>query len=215
MKNSLNQIHYKKKPEAFIQKIDASVVFYLSNKMVNNIVALFCKQAREHKAIRSFYYNRNYEIGSGNEKHPLLWLEDPISGRNQNNVFSSSVNFSVLFIPDHEHTVDSLQHIAFSIGLNIVERIKADPNSQISVRPNWNYMTLRNYYDNNACGCRFSLELILRNMQDLCLIDEQFDTDKQFEENSILRTTNPENEQPALCEVYTNKLPVFDLKISK
>ena len=174
------------------------------------MIALFGKQAREHKSIRSFYYNRNYEIGSGNEKHPLLWLEDPISGRNQENVFSSSVNFSILFIPDDQHTIDSLQNIAFSIGLNIIERIKADTDSPISVQPNWSYITLRNYYDNNACGCRFSLELIQRNMQNLCLIEEQFDTDKQFDTSSILKAEGMINSH---SEIYTNKLPDFDLQI--
>jgi len=40
--------------------------------MISNIIEVFRKQARQHKMIRSFYYNRNYEIGSGNETHPLF-----------------------------------------------------------------------------------------------------------------------------------------------
>lgn len=181
--------------------------------MINSIIQLFRQQAREHKTIRSFYYNRNYEIGSGNESHPLLWLEDPITGRNQGNTFSTSVNFSILHIPTSEKEVAPFQNLAFSIGLNIIERIKHQPNTSVSVQPSWSFLTLRDYYDNNACGCRFSVDLIQLNMQNLCLINEQFDESKELDEENIL---NDFDIAPAQnCETFVNKLPVFDLKISK
>lgn len=181
--------------------------------MINSIIDMFRRQAREHKAIRSFYYNRNYEIGSGNEAHPLFWLEDPITGRNHANTFTNTVNFSILFIPKDDGEVANLQNLAFSIGLNIVERIKLDDSLPVSVLPSWSYLTLRNYYDNNACGCRFTVEFVQRNMQNLCLIDEQFDSQKDFEiakplNDFDLKTSNT-------CETFTNKLPVFDLKTTK
>jgi hypothetical protein len=181
--------------------------------MINSIIDLFRCQAREHKTIRSFYYNRNYELGTGNEKHPLLWLEDPITGRNQQNVFVNTVNFSVLFVPNENDNITDLQNLAFSTGLNILERIKLNSENQVSVLPDWSYMTLRNYYDNNACGCRFTVNLIQRNMQDLCLIEEQFDANKQLEENSFLN--NFEITLSHGCETFVKKLPVFDLKTNK
>lgn len=182
--------------------------------MINSIIELFRNQAREHKAIRSFYYNRNFELGSGNELHPVFWLEDPISGRNQQHVFTNTVNFSVLFIPKDEAETIQYQNLAFSIGLNILERIKADENIPVTVLPTWTYLTLRNYYDNNACGCRFSVDLVQRNMQNLCLIEEQFDSDKEFEEKDILNRFDI-NISKGGCETFVNKLPVFDLKTSK
>lgn len=178
--------------------------------MINSIISLFYNQAREHKSIRSFYYNRSYELGSGNEQHPVFWLEDPIMGRNQDHVFTNTVNFSVLFVPKDDSEVAILQNLAFSIGLNILERIKMDDNRTVSVLPSWTYLTLRNYYDNNACGCRFTVELVQRNMQDLCLIDEQFDIDKDFQDNVALNNFKINSNA-----TFTNKLPVFDLKTSK
>lgn len=180
--------------------------------MIRTIVDIFRRQARQHKAIRAFYYNRKYELGSGSEKHPLLWLEDPLYGVSRNHVFSNSVNFSVLFIPDKEHTVCDLQHLAFSIGLNIIERIRQQ-EERVSVRPDWSYVTLCDYYDNNACGCRFSVSFTQANMQNLCLIDEQFDEDGDFDENPLLDDFNlsPANN----CEVYVKKFPVFSLKTSE
>lgn len=179
--------------------------------MINSIVNVFREQARCHKAIKSFYYNRNYEIGSGNEKHPLLWLEDPISGHNRGNIFANTVNFSVLFIPSSEDAVLMLQNFAFSVGLNIIERIKQNKDSGVNILPNWSYLSLRDYYDNNACGCRFTLEFNQLNMQNRCLIDEQFSDDGFFEVDDSFGS----DWSVSGNEVYKDKLPVFDLTISK
>lgn len=178
--------------------------------MINNILQIFRQQAQQHKTIKAFYYNRNYELGSGKETHPLFWLEDPLTGRNQDNVFTNSVNFSILFLPSTEESVHHLQNLAFSIGLNIVERIKKNPDYGISIRPDWTYTTLRDYYDNNACGCRFSVNFTQVNMQNLCLIDEQFDIGKLLEDESLLPGFDmlPANN----CEVFVQKLPDFDIK---
>lgn len=182
--------------------------------MIQSIVNIFREQARQHKAVQAFYYDRTYELGSGRENHPLVWLEDPITGDNRNNLFVNSVNFSVLFIPKDKSEVLKFQDLAFSVGLNIIERIKKNLNAyRISILPDWSYITLRDYYDNNACGCRFSVNFNQVNMQDLCLIEEQFDADGDLQSPETLADFDltPSN----TCEVFTNKLPVFDLKTSK
>ena len=181
--------------------------------MINLIVNTFREQARCHKAIKSFYYNRNYEIGNGNELHPMFWLEDPVTGRNQSNIFTGSVNFSILFIPANEKEVITLQNMGFSIGLNIIERIKQDKSQPISILPSWSYMTLRDYYDNNACGCRFSVDFNQLNMQNLCLIDEQFDNGKTLSESDTFNHFDIAHSDSH--DVFSGKLPVFDLKTSK
>ena len=181
--------------------------------MIESIINILRTQARQHKTIRAFYYNRNYELGNGKEAHPLFWLEDPLIGRNQDNIFTNSVNFSILFLPVTEESVSHLQNLAFSIGLNIIERIKKNPSLGISIRPDWTYTTLKNYYDNNACGCRFSVNFTQVNMQNLCLIDEQFDEEKEFENLSSLSGFSI----PASgsVEIFEGKLPEFDIKTSK
>jgi len=180
--------------------------------MINAIITIFREQARQHKLIRSFCYNRTYEIGEGNETHPLFWLEDPVTGCNQDNIFVNSANFSILFIPECEKDVLRLQNLAFSTGLNIIERIKQDKDAGIGIMPSWSYLTLRDYYDNNACGCRFSVDFTQLNMQNLCLIEEQFDTDKHFEEKNH---TNGFTAGNTNYEIFSGKLPVFDLKTTK
>lgn len=181
--------------------------------MIKSIINIFRKQAREHKTIMAFYYNRNYELGGGNDKYPLFWLECPIIGRNHDNTFSNSVNFSILFTPDRDKSIEELQNLAFSIGLNILERIKQDRDSVISILPDWSYTTLRNYYDDNATGCRFSVNFTQRNIQNLCLIDEQFEENGEFSENKPIKDfeVKPANN----CEIFVNKFPTFDLKTRK
>jgi len=182
--------------------------------MINSIVDIFRTQACEHKTIQAFYYDRTYELGSGRENHPLLWLEDPITGENRKNLFVNTVNFSILFIPKDKSDVLNFQNLAFSIGLNIIERIKKHQSKySIGILPDWTYITLRNYYDNDACGCRFSVNFNQTNMQNLCLIDEQFDEGGQFAHNDTL--THFDIDPANTCEVFTNKLPVFDLRTSK
>ena len=181
--------------------------------MINNIVNMFRQQAMEHKAVKAFYYNRNYELGSGKEKYPLFWLEDPLYGRNHDNVFTNTVNFSILFLPDEERSVTDLQNLAFSSGLNIIERIKQSKSNGVSIRPDWTYTSLRNYYDDNACGCRFTLNFTQVNMQNLCLIDEQFDPNGNFDSNELLPEISIEPIKN--FEIFQNKLPDFDLKTRK
>lgn len=182
--------------------------------MIKSIVNIFRTQARQHKTIQAFYYDRNYEMGSGRENHPLLWLEDPITGENRSNLFVNTVNFSILFIPKDKSDVLNYQNLAFSTGLNIIERIKKYQSEyHIGILPDWTYITLQDYYDNNACGCRFTVNFNQTNMQNLCLIDEQFDQDGEFPEDKALNDfdIHPSNG----CEMFTDKLPVFDLRTSK
>lgn len=191
-------------------------IIYTMNKqnnciMITSIIDIFRRQARQHKIIQAFYYNRNYELGSGKDRYPLFWLEDPVYGRNENNTFTNSVNFSILFVPDSRSMVQDLQNLAFSAGLNILERIKKDASSPIHIEPDWTYTTLRDYYDDKACGCRFSVNFTQRNMQNLCLIEEQFDKDKEFAENPSLN----DFELKGSVEVFRNKFPDFDLKIQR
>lgn len=181
--------------------------------MLTTIIDTFKRQARDHKTIKAFYYGRNYDLGSGKESYPLFWLEDYLYGHNRNNLFINSVNFSVLFLPNKEQSMSELQNLAFSIGLNIIERIKRDKDSGIGIQPDWSYMTLRHYYDDDACGCRFTVNFTQANMQNLCLIDEQFDTDGKLDTSTTLPhfDLDPANN----CEIFVNKFPQFDLKLKR
>lgn len=181
--------------------------------MINSIINILKQQACEHKAIKSFTYNRTHELGSGKQQYPLFWLEDPIYGRNEDNIFTNSLNFSILFIPSADKTVLQLQNLAFSAGLNIIERIKLDKTSGITIKPDWTYITLRDYYDDNTCGCRFSINYTQVNMQNLCLIHDQFDAHSPQPETTEQLADFDLN--TAGSRIFVDKLPQFDIKTRK
>jgi hypothetical protein len=62
-------------------------------------------------------------------------------------------------------------------------------------------------------GLPFFGQFIQANMQNLCLIDQQFDANKEFEKGQTLKSFDL---SPAgNCEVFVNKFPDFDLKTKK
>lgn len=184
--------------------------------MIETIINTFRQLAKSHKTIQSFYYNKNYELGEGNEAHPLLWLEDPIMGNNtgtNGSVFTNSVNFSVLFVPAKGDDIAHLQSLAFSIGLNMIERIKQNRHSYFTIKPDWNYLTLSDYYDNDCAGCRFSCTLVTKNISDLCLLEEQFDDEKEFEDTNTINDFDITVKSN--CETFVNKLPDFNIPLRR
>lgn len=180
--------------------------------MIDLIIKEFRELARKHKLIKSFYYDKNYEIGEGNEIHPLFWLEEPIYGTNDGangQGFYNTVTFSILLIPDTDRDVKRCQELAFSCGLNIIEKIKRNEDDFFTVKPDWNYLTLSDYYDNNSAGCRFTVNLYCRNITDLCLLDEQFDNCGSFVCPEPMNDFKVKPESP--CETFTNKVLDFDI----
>lgn len=155
--------------------------------MINKIVDTFKDVCRKHKLIKSFIYNRTYELGSGNDAHPLLWLEDPIyitNGGQSGSIFEYSVNFSVLLIPKQNGiTFQECQDLALSTGINIIEYIKKYRAKQnlFKIKDGYTGLTLQHYYDDNTAGARFSITIQMVNPTNICLLDEQFDEDKEFE----------------------------------
>lgn len=172
--------------------------------MIKTIIDLFYNLARQHKGLESFFYNRTYEIGSGNDRYPLLWLEDPIYVTNHGKYFSSNINFSVLYVPNHNEDPAIYQNKAFKVGLSVIEKIKTDSN-RIAVE-DWDATTLRKYYDDNSSGCRFSLRLQLPNSIDLCELENDFDKDKELTHSNYLPEIDLDNPDQNCIPLQKNNL---------
>lgn len=182
------------------------------------IVDLFYNLARQHNRVRAFFYNSDAKKGYGNEAHPLVWLDDPIygvtiSGTNSvPNVLRYTINFDILDIPEDEIGVKRVQDECFIIGLDMIEKIRKDSRkSRTSFSfVSFSFITLRNYYDNNAAGVRFTLYLDHVNPANLCAND--FDPSKEFDENDPLYKFDVSGAQG--CAVFMDKygLPVINVK---
>ncbi|WP_163320070.1 hypothetical protein [Dysgonomonas sp. 520] len=182
--------------------------------MIDKVVNIFKDEARQHKLIKSFFYNPVYEIGNGNEPHPVFWLESPIYLRNIGNIgqgIEIDLNFTIQILPSKETDEVKCETLAFSTGLNIIEHIKQ--NNLLEIKPNWTALTLRKYYDNSAVAVRFSLTVVHPNITNLCLLNEHFDTDKQFEVKELINDfdVNPASN----CTTFVNKLPDFSIPTTR
>ena len=176
------------------------------------IVNFFYELARQHKKINAFTYGKSYEKGAGNSAYPLLWLDDPIAGQlTGTNVIRWTVNLDVLGLPSTGDEVPTVQSGAFDTGLSIIERIKAvRATTGISVE-GFNFLSLRDYYDDNAAGYRFTLFLNQANPVNKCADD--FDDAKTFPAVDSLPAFNVEN--PDGCAIFNegSGLPNFSIKI--
>ncbi|NDV83960.1 hypothetical protein [Bacteroides sp. 51] len=184
--------------------------------MINTVVDTFRELSRKHKLIKSFYYDKNYELGEGNEVHPLFWLEEPIYAKNKGSeggAFTITANFCILLIPTNDMDVLRCQSLALSAGLNMIEKLKFDEYAELSVLPDWTWVTLSDYYDNNASGIRFTVNLSLKNISNYCLLGEHFDDNKEFETKEVLNSFDVNAKSK--CETFVNKPLSFDLKLKR
>lgn len=187
--------------------------------MINKIVDIFKDVCRKHKLIKSFIYNRTYELGSGNDVHPLVWLEDPIyiSNYGQSGAgFEYQVNFSVLLIPTQSGlSFQECQDLALSAGINIIEYFKKYRTKKdlFKIKDGYTALTLQHYYDDNTAGARFSIIIELVNPTNICLLDEQFDEDKEFEVKELINDFDitPANN----CTTFVDKLPDFNIPTTR
>lgn len=174
------------------------------------IVNLFYELARQHLHIKGFRYGKAYEKGAGSDVYPLAWLDDPLNGQSLNDAtIRHIVSVDFLGIPKNDADVLAVQSAAYLAGLSFKERIRELKNeTKINVE-GFGYITLRNYYDDNAAGCRFTYTLVGKNPINRCT--EYFDPAKQLEVGKPLPDFNTEN--PNGCAVFNDKKGLPNFKI--
>lgn len=170
------------------------------------IVNLFAELARKQKKINAFYYGG--QRGAGNSVYPLTWLDDPISGRSASaTAIAYTVNVDILGKPKTEAEIPAVQAEAFTVGLSYLEYIKNNITG-VTVE-SFNFISLREYYDDDAAGFRFTFQIVQANPINLCL--EYFDEEKQFTNVNTLPDFLVNN--PTGCAVFTDStaLPNFEI----
>lgn len=118
-------------------------------------------------------------------------------------------------------TPEECQTVAHSIALNFVAKLKdiADHyedydedkfNTSLKVL-DYSFITLRNWYDNNAAGVRCTMEISVDNPINYCNLEEHFDEEKEFDLGELLQPINTDNAQGCINTVWDYKLPKFTL----
>lgn len=177
------------------------------------IVNLFYELAQQHRQARGFVYGKAYEKGSGNDRYPLVWLDDPISGTAYNGtgeagrVLQYTVNVDFLGIPDSAAQVLEVQGAAFDMGLAFFEKFKQTRGVTGISSSGFSFISLRDYYDDNAAGYRFTFTILQANTVDRC--GDFFDPAKTFP--AVKNLPDFTTEHPDGCAVFSDSdsLPNF------
>lgn len=202
--------------------------------MINSIIRTFYNISKEHKLVRQFKYDRlSKGSGIGEENHPLVFLEDPIyvgdSTLNDGSV-RCTVNFDVVMTPQafenfnvvKQLTPEECQSVAHSIALNFVAKIRDikknydlydenEYNTSMEVIE-YSFVTLRNWYDNNASGVRCTMIISLDNPINLCDLEEHFDEDKEFDLGELMNNVDTDGAEGCPSSaIFSYKLPKFSL----
>lgn len=201
--------------------------------MINSIIRTFYNVAREHKLVRQFKYDRlSKGSGVGEENHPLVFLEDPIyiadSTLNDGSV-KCTVNFDVVMTPqafenfniEKQLSPEECQTVAHAIALNFVAKLKDIANNyeqydedeyNTTIRViSYSFLTLRNWYDNNAAGVRCTMVISVDNPIDYCDLEEHFDPDKEFDLGELLQPINTDNAAGCVNVTFDYKFPTINL----
>lgn len=200
--------------------------------MINSIIRTFYNIAREHKLVRQFKYDRlSKGSGVGEENHPLVFLEDPIYVNDSTLSDGSvrcTVNFDVVMTPQafenfntRQLSVEECQTVAHSIALNFVAKLKdisinydeydeEEYNTSIKVI-SYSFITLRNWYDNNAAGVRCTMLITVDNPINYCDLEEHFDPSKEFDLGELLQPINTDDAQGCVDVSFDYKFPKITL----
>lgn len=192
--------------------------------IIRNIIDVFYTLSREHKLVRSFIYDRvSKKKGTGEQKYPSVFLEDPIYIRTSEPLDGKvpvQVNFDITCLPHafNNYNVKQLkeeecQNICHQIALHFIAKLRQD-NKDLETRngvevQDYSFVTLRNWGDDNASGVRCTINLLVDSDIQLCDIDEHFDPEKEFDLGSLLNDIDTDD--AASCITFDYKLPKIKL----
>ena len=180
-----------------------------------HVVNVFYEIARQYKPLRSFRYGSPSGKGAGNDAYPMMWVDDPIRGATNGgtNLLRFTVNVDFLGIPQNDKEVLSVQQEAFKAGILCADQINKQFDSSKVMRRDvtkvvdYSFITLREYYDDNAAGVRFTYIVETVNPADLCA--DEFDKNKTFNKNKVLPDMTINNS--AGCALFNRGLPFIEL----
>ena len=171
-----------------------------------DVINLFFELARQHIQLKGAYYGKAYGKGAGNSAYPLIWVDDPIRGRAINNAMQYTVNVDFLDLPVEESQTATVQKNMQAVALSFIEKIKQERPGKFSV-DSYDWLTLSDYYDDDAAGQRFTFVMYGPNLTARCI--DNFDPDKTLGPSDNLPDFLTENPQGCVIFDKGPGLPKF------
>lgn len=167
------------------------------------IIQLIKEFARTHQNIKSFNYAPVNRMGAGNTIYPTVWAEDPLRlTGDHKGVQTWEVNIAILGLADGDASEFAVQTAAMNIGQRLVKYL----NDVRAITATYSAVTLREYYDDNASGARYTVRVQTISGLDLCA--DPFDPNKELQGVAV-GLPSFGLEDPEGCAVFADKVGAF------
>jgi hypothetical protein len=126
---------------------------------VNKLIQYFENIANQHQEIKSFGSGDRWEIAiAGEDNYPQLWLEQVFNATATAGVVSWSIGFILSKIQKQDESDEQeILNNLFQIGIEIVEKIKAD--GVYIVNQDFNALSFTETFEDFCAGWRFEITL--------------------------------------------------------
>ena len=183
--------------------------------MYNELIEYIAKVFLMHKAVKSCKYQDRVLINV-QYSNPYAQVVIESSGAYAQwlktaNVFTLTLNINILGLPNDDFKICDIQSDCFQIGNEALAYIDNDPEYKniISIY-DYDFLSLDHYTDDNACGWRLSLELIIPNPVNLCINNDNFS-----EDNIPVEAENPLDIINSKPDTKSNELVLNPIRLPK
>lgn len=149
--------------------------------MFQQIVDYTLKIFASHIEVNSVKYKKRILINAqNNERYLQVICEDNAYFEfiKTNGQLRLILNYDVLGQPKNDSDTLPLQNLCFTVAAKVVAYIKNDYQYKHLLHiDDMSYLFLSNFTDDNSCGVRLTLEMVVPNPVDLCTYLDEFDFD--------------------------------------
>lgn len=171
--------------------------------MYTDIIDYISEIFLKHKAVKTVKYQNKTLINSQNNN---AYVEVSIENNGAyaqliktNNVFTLTLNINVLAFPKDETDVLEKQNVCFQIANEVLAYIERDITYKGMIYIyDYDYLSLSHFSDDNSCGWRMSLELVIPIPIDLCTLDDNFSDEIEIVEPDDIDLPQRENKSDEL-----------------
>ena len=176
-------------------------------ELIDYISSIFLK----HKAVNEVRYKKRSLINQqNNHSYIQVVIEDSgsyLQKINTKDVMTWNVNINILAFPkNEEESIKELQGVCFQVGVEVLAYIEHDETYKnlLSIY-DYDFLSLSHYSDDNACGFRMSLELVVPEPISWCDFKNNFDEDVEIVEKPTLDLTKAEKTTTETIKTLTLK----------
>lgn len=171
--------------------------------MFQEIIDYIGNTALKHIAVKSYKYQKRIMINQQNNHSYMQFIveDNPyFQFIKTANVYTLTLNIDIIGQPKDDTQILEVQNDAFQVGAEIIAYIERDLTYKglLSIY-DFDFLSISHFTDDNSAGQRLTLELVVPNPVNLCILDDNFDEDNmQVEETDDIDLPQVENKSDEL-----------------